>query len=141
MRLFGKRFLWCSLLLPLALATNVFAEGTIQGKVSYLGKGLAGATVLLYDVAGERISGPADYQVLRTEEDGSFAVLVKPGQYFLLAQKAATSGTDERGEIFSYYGGNPVVVGEGEIINVGVNGALVESPEMKKKAGGTGVRG
>jgi hypothetical protein len=141
MRVFGKLSLCCHIILTLALATVAFAGGTIHGKVSYLEKGLAGASVLLYDVAGERIAGEADYQVDKTADDGSFTVVVKPGQYFLLTKKPAVPDTNVNGEIFSYYGGNPVVVGEGETINVGVNGALIDIQDKQWQEGGTGVRG
>jgi len=141
MRSYGKMALGCLVLLTIVATATAFAGGTIQGKVSYQEKGLAGATVLFYEVTGERITGQADYQVEKTADDGSFELIVKPGQYFLLAKKAADPADHESGEIFSYYGGNPVVVGEGETINVGVNGARVEPITEQSKAGGPGLRG
>ena len=119
-----------------------FAAGTIQGKVSSQEKGLAGATVRLYAVAGERVTGKPDYQVDQTAADGSFSVQVAPGQYFLLAQKYADpANPGQAGDIFAYYGGNPVVVGEGETINMGLNATPIQPLAVKSKPGGTGIRG
>jgi len=130
------------IVLALMGAECASADGTIQGKVSYQEKGLAGAQVLLYDVADERITGEPTYRVAQTAEDGSFTVSVKPGQYFLLAQKFADpANPGQEGDIFSYYGGNPIVIGDGETINMGVNGTPVLPVEVKSKPGGTGIRG
>jgi len=130
------------LLVASAATTNALADGTIHGKVSYQEKGLAGASVLLYAVADERITGAPAYQVEGTAEDGSFEIAVKPGQYFLLARKFADPANPGReGDVFSYYGGNPIVVGEGETINMGVNGTPILPLEVKSKSGGTGIRG
>lgn len=142
MNIMGKLVRYSALVMVLAGASAALAGGTIQGKASYQGKGLAGATVSLYSVAGERITGKADYEVAQTSEDGSFGFTVSPGQYFLLLKKfadPANPGTE--GDIFSYYGGNPIVVGEGETINVGVNGMPIQPLAEKRKAGGTGIRG
>ena len=138
MPLSRKTLLLLTLLAGLILPAPALCAGTISGKVSYQEKGLPGATVALYAVSAGRVTGPPDYAAAKTAEDGSFEVAVKPGQYFLLVRKAAS---DSEGEIFAYYGGNPVVVGEGEKINVGVNGALALPVEAKTKAGGTGIRG
>lgn len=132
---------WLFIILLFFGVPNVFAGGTIQGKVSYLETALPGATVLFYNVAGERVTGPADYLIEKTAADGSFEVLVEAGQYFLLAKKAANPSDPDSVEIFSYYGGNPVVVGEGETINVGVNGSLVIPLPEQWKEGGPGIRG
>lgn len=130
----------CALLL--FLTGTAFAGGTILGKVSSQEKGLAGATVSLYSVAGGRVSGPADYEVAQTAADGSFEIVVAPGQYFLVAKKFADPAKPgAAGDIYSYFGGNPVVVGEGEKINVGVNGTPIVPPAEKTRKGGTGIRG
>ena len=76
MQIFGKKVLFSLTFLLFFTVTSAGAGGTIQGKVSYKEKGLADATVLLYKVASERVSGQADYQVEKTSEDGSFEILV-----------------------------------------------------------------
>ncbi len=133
--------LWCTSFLLVLGATSSYAGGKIQGKVSFQGKGLADASVLLYDVSGERVTGPADYQVEKTAIDGSFEIEVDSGQYFLLAKKNSGSSAAETLEMFAYYGGNPVVIGDDETINVGVNAAKIEPLDKPYKDGGTGIRG
>lgn len=131
-----------ALFMVLAAASVAFAGGTIQGKASYEGQGLAGATVSLYSVAGGRITGKADYELAQTAEDGSFNLTVAPGQYFLVVKKFKDPANPGAvGDIFSYYGGNPVVVSEGETINMGVNATPIQPLPEKSKAGGTGIRG
>jgi hypothetical protein len=125
--------------MTLAAVAPAFAGGTVQGKVSFQEKGLAGATVSLYAVAEGRVTGKPAFEVAKTAEDGSFEAVVAPGQYFLTVRKPADPAGP--GEIFAYYGGNPIVVGEGEKITVGVNGAAVIPPAEKTKKGGTGIRG
>lgn len=129
------------LLIVLSGVSQAYAGGTIQGKVSYQEKGVAGATVSLYAVAGEKITGPADVEAEKSAEDGSFSLTAKPGQYFLVARKFKDPANPAAGDIFSYYGGNPVVIEEGKTITVGVNGAPVLPVEGKSKTGGTGIRG
>lgn len=130
------------LLLSLTVGASVAcAGGTIQGKVSYQEKGVAGATVSLYAVAGEKMTGPADFEVQKSGEDGSFTIVAKPGSYFLVAKKYQDPANPTAGDLFSYYGGNPVVIEEGKTITVGVNGAPIQPVEVKSKSGGTGIRG
>lgn len=129
-------------LVLLGTVSVAWAGGTISGKVSSQEKGLADATVSLYAVGGERITGPADFEVTKTSADGTFEIQVKPGQYFLVVKKykdPAKPGA--AGDVYSYYGGNPVAIEEGKTINVGINAApIVPLPEQRRK-GGTGIRG
>jgi len=126
----------------LACATTAFAGGTIQGKVSYQEKGQEGVIVALYSVAGERITGKADYDAGPTQADGSFSLAVAPGQYFIVAKKFADPAIPgQDGDLFSYYGGNPIVVGEGETINMGMSATPILPVKEATKAGGTGIRG
>lgn len=138
-----KKLAWCGALLLVMAggASAVWAGGTIQGKVSFQEKGVAGATVALYSVAGEKLTGPADFEVEKSAEDGSFTLVAKPGQYFLVAKKYKDPANPGAGDLFSYYGGNPVVIEEGKTITVGVNGAQIQPVAEKWKKGGTGIRG
>jgi hypothetical protein len=138
-----KKFAWCgALLLSLTGGASVaWAGGTIQGKISHQEKGVAGATVSLYAVAGEKITGPADFELAKSAEDGSFTIVAKPGSYFLVARKFTDPAQPGAGDLFAYYGGNPVVIEEGKTITVGVNAAPILPVEVKSKSGGTGIRG
>lgn len=142
MKTVGKLVRYGAFFMVLAAASAAFAGGTIQGKASYEGQGLAGATVSLYSVAGGRITGKADYEIAQTAEDGSFTFVATPGQYFLVVKKFKDpANPGAAGDSFSYYGGNPIVVGEGETINMGVNATPIQPLAEKSKAGGTGIRG
>lgn len=129
------------LLLIVSSTTPASADGTIQGKVSHQEKGVAGAIVALYSVAGEKITGPPDYEAAKSAEDGSFTITAKPGQYFLVAKKYQDPANPGAGDLFSYYGGNPIAVEEGKTITIGVNGAPILPVTEKSKKGGTGIRG
>lgn len=134
--------LFCLTSSLLLCSGTAFAAGIIQGRVSYQEKGLPGAAVVLYSTAGERIDGTPDYQSDKTADDGSFEIKVAPGQYFMLAHKYADPATPgQEGDVFAYYGGNPIVVGEGETINVGINGAPIQPVTQQYKPGGPGIRG
>lgn len=88
----------------------------VAGKILFRGQPLSGARVHVYRdaVAGFRgegvaFSGPVG-------EDGRFALQLLPGRYYVVAKR-----TDSRfpwvepgpGDYFSYYGGNPVRITEG----------------------------
>ncbi len=126
----------------LIFCADSFSSGAVIGKVSLSGKALQGATVGLYSVAGGRVTGKPDYLCAATGADGSFDIQVAPGQYFMIAWKYADPAKPgAEGDVYSYYGGNPVVAGEGERINVGVSVAPIVPVAETAKPGGTGIRG
>lgn len=124
------------------LAAPAVADGVVRGKVSFEGKGVGGVAALLYAVSGGRITGEPDYRSAPSAEDGTFTFSVKSGQYFLLVQRFADpSNPFAKSDLWSYYGGNPVVIGEGEELNVGLNATSVIPPSEPFKSGGTGIKG
>lgn len=130
----------------LALASAGFAgnDTSIEGKVNYQGQPLKGARVSLYDSAEKGFRGPPVYRSEATPEDGSFRVDVRPGTYFLVAHKLAGEGPERElapGDHFAFYGGNPVVVPEGETIHIGINASPLVAAAEKSLPGGTGIRG
>lgn len=133
--------------LPLLLAALLAAEfalaaGTVAGKLSFQGKGVKDASVLFYAVAGGRVTGAPDHEAPLSAEDGSFQLSLPPGQYFLVAKKIADDkNPGQEGDLYAYYGGNPVVVGEGEKINVGANLLPATRGKESRAAGGTGIKG
>jgi len=133
-------------MLVLAIAPHAsFAagDGVVKGKVNYQGKPLEGATVYLYADYKGGFKGKADYQAGPTKPDGLFEVAPAAGRYYLVASKQlkGVGGELVSGDFYSYYGGNPVTVGGGETINVGINCSPVMDTGGKYKAGGTGLRG
>src|SRR5512143_991781 len=113
-------------------------EGAVKGKVNYQGKPLAGAMVYLYSGYEGGFRGKADYQAGPTGADGIFEVKAGKGKYYLIAKKLVKGTGDNLlpGDYYSYYGGNPVVVGEGETINRGINcGPIMDVGEKTKQGG------
>jgi hypothetical protein len=138
----GKTGILLALAILALLPGAAEAGGTVKGKVNAQGKPLAGAVVSFYSRHEGGFLGKPDAESKPTGEDGAFEVAVPKGRYYVLARKTP-GGSRVRlipGDHFAYYGGNPVVVGEGESIAIGINGSEV-SDVPGRKAGGTGVKG
>lgn len=127
----------------LCLPAPLLAAGVVKGKVNYQGKALEGAVVSLYAKYEGGFRGEAEYRSAPTGKDGAFEVKPAPGRYFVIARKPARGeGTGLlAGDFYSYYGGNPVVVGEGETIHIGINCSPIVDPGDRRLPGGTGIRG
>ncbi len=136
-----RRFLFFCAALFL-LPCNSFAAGMISGKVNCEGKPLDGAYVYLYSKSDTGFKGPADYKAGPTKNKGSFSISAAKGRYYLIAKKPVNGTLDNPadGDYYAYYGGNPVVVGDGETINIGINCSPILAAAAKKP-GGTGIRG
>jgi len=132
-------------LLPVVSPFTAFSAegGGIKGKVNNQGKPLEGAFVYLYSDYKGGFHGTAAYEAGPTKADGLFEVEIAPGRYYIIARKPVGGDGPEsvQGGYFSYYGGNPVVVGAGETINIGINCSPVIAAGDRYKAGGTGIRG
>jgi len=131
--------------ISLALPVAAFSEpnGSVQGKVNYQGKPLEGAYVRLYSDYKGGFHDKADYEAGPTGPDGVFSVAVANGKYYLIASKSLgdKAGALKPGDFYAFYGGNPVMVSEGETIHVGVNCAPIIDAGQAKAEGGTGIRG
>lgn len=123
--------------------THADGTGTIKGKVNCEGKPLEGAYVLLYSGSEGGFRGEPAVTAGPTKADGLFEAQAAPGSYYLIAQKR-TGGRDgglAAGDYYSYYGGNPVDVGAGDTINVGINCTAIIDSGKPRVPGGTGIRG
>ena len=130
------------LLLSAVFPCSAFpAGGVVKGKVSYQGKPLEGATVYLYSDYKGGFKGKADYQAGPTSPDGLFLATPAAGRYYLIARKPGSGQAPAPGDFYSYYGGNPVVVGDGGDINIGINCSPVMGAGERLMPGGTGIRG
>jgi len=118
-------------------------SGTLTGKISSRGKPLEGAMVYLHRSSANGFQGLADYKAGPTGPDGLFAVSPSRGRYFVIAHKSnRRAGLPiEAGDEYSYYGGNPVTLGGGDTINIGINCTPVLEVGEKFINGGTGIRG
>jgi len=133
--------LFVLLLVPVLAVSG--ETGVVKGKVNYQGKPLEGAMVYLYSDYKGGFTGKADCQAGPTGADGAFEASVAPGKYYLVSRKTA-DGKDGKlaaGDFYAFYGGNPVVVGAGETIHIGVNCAPIIGVGEKSVTGGTGIRG
>lgn len=127
----------------LCVPASSLAGGVVNGKVSSQGKPLEGAVVSLYANYEGGFRGPAAYRSRPTGKDGLFEVSPAAGRYFIIARKAS-KGTEAEplpGDYYAYYGGNPVVVGDGETLHIGVNCSPIVDPGPRRRPGGTGIRG
>jgi len=131
------------LALCLCLPMPLFAAGIVKGKVNHQGKPLEGAVVHIYTAYDAGFRGSGEYRSRPTGKDGAFDLSLPPGRYFVVAKKTG-GGTDSglaQGDSWAYYGGNPVVVGDGETINIGINCTPIAEVGARRSPGGTGVRG
>lgn len=118
------------------------AVGTLTGKVSFRDKPVASALVRLFADWKGGFDGRPDIQA-PTLADGSFSVAVPAGRYFVVVRKTAGSGNAPLapGDLFAFYGGNPVTVAAGEKLAIGVNLGTVIGAEQATVPGGTGLKG
>lgn len=136
----------CFLALLLLACLPLCAEasgGAIKGKVNAQGKPLAGAVVSFYAKYEGGFRGKPDAESKPTGADGAFEVAVPKGRYYVIARKAfkGTPVSLKAGDYYAYYGGNPVVAGEGDSITIGINCSEVVDVGDPKQPGGTGIRG
>lgn len=118
-------------------------KGVVKGKVNYQGKPLDGASVYLYSDYKGGFRGKADFQAGPTAADGVFEASVSPGKYYIIARKSVKGNKEGLlpGDFYAFYGGNPVMVGAGETIHIGINCAPIIETGAKFVTGGTGIRG
>ncbi len=137
-------FLAAAFFILLAPANALPADtGVIEGKINCQGKPLEGAAAYLYSDYKGGFQGRPDYQAGPTAKDGVFIATVAPGRYYLIAKRLSAGGTGalRPGDFYAFYGGNPVTVGAGETIHIGINCAPVLDAGPRFVPGGTGIRG
>ncbi len=96
-------------------------EGTIRGRVTLEGKGVAGVTVSLYLDAADAFRGPAVLSV-PAEEDGRFELsMIPPSRYYLVARRRGSGspvGPMLQGDLFGYHRENPLPIEAGTALTV-----------------------
>lgn len=73
----------------------------LSGKATVNGKAVSGITARAFPATALTLSGPAPHRSEPTAKDGLFKLDLPPGEYYLLA---------DSGDLFTYYGRNPVTV-------------------------------
>lgn len=92
----------------------------IEGRITYRDDPLERLYLYIYREPSEGFRGPG-IATLPVGSGGRFRAAVEPGSYYLIARKRARGGMYgpmEIGDYFNYYPGNPVVVGDGERVEV-----------------------
>jgi len=121
-----------ALLLPLCILLALPAAAGdvtgVRGRVALKGEVVPGVVVLAYrDFDAGLESVPAATSP-GTNAEGIYELPLPAGNYFLVAVKTAASGVAglREGDLFCFYGGNPVRVEPGRVANVGFNLVRVE---------------
>jgi hypothetical protein len=124
-------------------------SGTLAGKVTYRGEGMAGVLVRLYLDGGSDFRGMGYAAAPPTGEDGSFRFDYLPeSDYFLLARKRAGgrgAGPLAEGDFFGYHIDNPVMVRGGTMTEVELEvtskGREVSGADSRPRPTGTSISG
>ncbi len=101
----------------------------IRGKVLIEGgDSAAGAFVYVYDSPANDMRMPSRLISPPAAADGSYALPLAPGSYYLVARKRASGsprGYLSKGDFEGQYAGNPVIVKPGEFTTVDLSVAMV----------------
>jgi len=136
---------WVAPLLLLAILPGLCAAGEftgVRGRVAIRGEVVPGVTVTAWREFEAGLSSVPFARSEPTNAEGVYSLALPPGSWFLTA-----AGTGERpaagpaeGDLFCYYGGNPVRVKPGRTTNVGFNLVRVAAdPEPALPYGVSGV--
>lgn len=126
------------LFLLLAAAPALAASG-VKGRAAWRGELVPGLKVRAYrsiaDIGRDRavaVSAP-------TAQDGTYALDLPPGSYYLTARSFETKPAP--GDYFCYYSGAPVRVAEGAQTNVGFNLIRIPRETPPAPAPASGIKG
>lgn len=117
------RFLLAALVFLASTAAFGAEPGVILGKVTHGGVPVEGAYVNFYKDASQGLAAKPEYRAGPTPADGTFEARLPEGSWFLVAMKIAAPGGEQlqAGDLFAFYGGNPVVTSPGQSIYIGIN--------------------
>jgi hypothetical protein len=93
----------------------------LRGKVLFEGRPASGVRLHAYASAEQDFKGPGLASFGPTGDDGTFNLALHPGHYFIVGKKTVSPAPDAEpgvGELFGYYGGNPVTVSAGAVTEV-----------------------
>lgn len=123
--------------------------GTLAGRVTWQGEAVEGVLVRLYLDAASDFRGMGYAAAPPTGADGRFSFDYLPESgYFLLARKRAGGGRAGplgEGDLFGYYGGNPVAVTGGKSLDVEfevvAKGREAPGADSRPRRSGTAITG
>jgi len=145
MRFRGVPAGWATPLLLLAILPALCGAGEftgVRGRVAIRGEVVPGVTVTAWKEFGKGLASVPFARSEPTNAEGIYSLPLPPGSWFLAAAGAgdlSATGPAE-GDLFCYYGGNPVRVEPGRATNVGFNMVRVAiDPEPGIPHGVSGV--
>ncbi len=97
---------------PAYAALTAGPGGRVEGRVMFHDQPLTGAFVYVYKDPGRLFAKVPEVPPVATDAQGAFSIELPKGQYFLAAKKKGTGTKEilEPGDLYSFYGGNPVSV-------------------------------
>ncbi|MFH1288063.1 MAG: hypothetical protein ABII25_05135 [bacterium] len=108
------------------------SDSAIKGRVVYQNRGLRNVKVYVYQKVGAGLYRPCLF-ASKTDNNGNFSINLPAGIYSLLVKND---------QYFSYYGGNPVNISPGNIVDVVISCVKkydVKIPFNEKQSGASGV--
>lgn len=114
------------LLLPCLLLAGPAAGGEVtgvRGRVALKGEVVPGVVVLAYRDFDSGLQSAPEAMSSVTNAEGIYELTIPAGSWFLVAAKTGAPGLAglREGDLFCFYGGNPVRVEPGRVTNVGFN--------------------
>ena len=132
---------------PSAEGSRYGSQG-IRGTLTTEGKPLKDAYVYAYRSYSTNLLGPADFASNPSGADGSYAVDLVKGSYYLVARKRATgdnTGPLTVGDLYSINPSNPVTVKDGAFRTIDLDLVKMRDPmffqSMARETTGTAVKG
>lgn len=114
---------------PPAPSAEPAPDSGIRGKILVEGgESAAGAFVYAYDTSTNDMRVPAKLVSPPAAADGSYAMPLAPGSYYVVARKRASGsprGYLSKGDFEGQYGANPVTVNPGEFNTVDLTVAMI----------------
>ncbi len=120
-------------------ALSALAESGVQGRVAWRGELVPGVRVHAYHSIPGIASGKVVAVSSPAEQDGTYRLLLPPGDYYLTARDF--DGAPLPGKHFCYYSGAPVRVAEGAFTNVGFNLIRIPAEAAPIQGETSGIRG
>jgi hypothetical protein len=115
----------------------------VRGKVVSEGQPVGGVRVHVYADAAGGFRGQGQAFSAPSAKDGSFALDLAPGSYYLVAKGPASvfpHAEPGEGGFFGYYGGNPVTVAAGDGASVNVQVVRRRAAAVSAAGGGDAAR-
>lgn len=115
------------------------ADSGVQGRVAWRGELVPGVRVHAYHSIPDIASGKVVAVSSPSEQDGTYRLLLPPGDYYLTARDF--DGAPLPGKHFCYYSGAPVRVTDGAYTNVGFNLIRIPAEAAPVQGETSGIRG